>query len=154
MLAAASAAPAAETELDLSAEQRVYAAEGSQCRAVPTASGTGLRLEYDFTAAGADWVSVQLTVPAIDHPVTEITITARGTPNRATFGLRDAGTNKGTAWPLGTLNEEAAQTFHIPVDASATPIVYPVTKVFFQLKVTGQKSGWLEIEKAVLTTEE
>ena len=149
---------AAEVELDLATAPRIYSAEGSACTATPSEAGTGVRLTYDFENSTADWAHFQFVVPAIDQPISRILITAKGSPARTAFAARSEGTGKAFSWRFGPPSEDDFQTFEIDLKASAQspdkqePLQYPVAKVFFQIKATEGRKGFLEVSKVVIET--
>ncbi len=149
---------AGETEIDLTAPPRIYAAENAACTAVPSEGGTGVRLSYDFENSTADWAHFQFTVPAIDQPISKILITAKGSPATTALAARSEGTGKAFSWRFGPPSEDDFQTFEIDVAGAAQPagaqesLQYPVSKVLFQIKATNGRQGFLEVSKVVFQT--
>lgn len=157
-LAALVSLPAAGIELDLTAAPRIYAPENASCTATPAEAGTGVRMNYDFENSTADWAHFQFAVPAIDQPITRITITAKGSPAVTAFAARSEGTGKAFSWRFGPPGDGDFQTFEIDAREAAQtpgkqePLQYPVTKVFFQIKATEGRKGFLEVSKVVIET--
>lgn len=149
---------AAEVEIDLTATTRIYSADPTNCEVTADESGSGARMNFDFEGKQGDWAHVVYTVPAIDQPIRKIKITAKGTPANTSFALRDGEGGKAHSWKFGPVNEGGFETYEMDVvgNKSSAPndteIIYPVTKIFFQIKTTGNPKGFLEVSKLVLET--
>lgn len=158
LLSSSPLAMAGEVEVNLTEKSRIYLAKDATCEAVPNEDGKGLRINYNFENASADWATVQFDIPSLDS-INTITVTARGTPATLTaFAIRNE-KNQAYTYKFGPVSEDGFQTYeldpHLPMQGGgkkdSVEIDYPITKVFFQIKAKNT-AGFLEVSKVVFET--
>lgn len=158
LLSTGGLAVAGEVDLNLTTKPRIYTAKDVTCEVVPDASGTGIRINYNFEQSSANWANVQFDIPALDS-LTKITVVAKGSPASYAIAIRNAN-NKALSYRFGPTTEDDFQTFELdpvkPPQAGRAPedtaIQFPVSKIFFQIQPKGGTQGYLEISKVTFET--
>ncbi len=158
LLSTSPLASAGEVEVNLTEKTRIYVAKDATCEAVPNEDGGGLRINYNFEKASADWATIQFDIPSLDS-ITKIIVTAKGTPATLTaLAIRNE-KNQAYSYKFGPVTEDGFQTYeldpHSPMQGGgkkdSVEIDYPITKIFFQIKAKGA-TGFLEVSKVVFET--